>query len=111
MSIYGTLWHLNFPDPSDLEPFGVTVYAQAVPAHIDYDGEGWEFLPPPVPDTGEAYNFRAVVLCAPWTTKGTARNGQEYVNPLLTLTGAEYRAATWIELHDRILALLEGGAP
>jgi hypothetical protein len=45
---------------------------------------------------------RAVFLCDDLTTKGTARNGQEYVNPVLVLTWPEYEAATFSDLLDRI---------
>lgn len=47
-------------------------------------------------------NMRAVFICSPWTTKGTDRNGQEYRNYLLMLTGDEYDQITWRELWRRI---------
>lgn len=45
---------------------------------------------------------RAVFICDDLTKKATDRNGQEYVNPVLVLTGAEYEAITWDEMLRRI---------
>jgi hypothetical protein len=45
---------------------------------------------------------RAVFICDDLTTKGTERNGQEYINPVLVLTGAEYVAITWKDMLTRI---------
>src|SRR6266508_5435824 len=100
MSIYATLWELKMPTDGVWamdEKDWVEVYAQAVPAHIghpsDYpDGDPYgDFLPPPVrlDETEEPLGppYRAVVICGPLTTKGSARSHQEYVNPLLVLTG------------------------
>ena len=42
------------------------------------------------------------------TEKGTARNGQEYVEPLLVLTGDEYAAMPFQDLHDRLCDALRG---
>jgi hypothetical protein len=96
MSIYATLWKLKFPcdifDPVNGE--WVEVTAQAVPAHVGTPtpGFGYEdgdpftgFLPPAieVDADGDAPIYRAVVLVTPETKKGTPRNGQEYVDPLL----------------------------
>jgi len=55
-----------------------------------------EFLPPALVATkdGESEYMRAVVIITENTTKGTARSGQEYVNPLLTLSGREYGTHT-----------------
>ncbi|MEE8583651.1 MAG: hypothetical protein V3T83_02245, partial [Acidobacteriota bacterium] len=43
--------------------------------------------------------------------KGTERSGQEYRNPLLVLTGKEYAAISFVELHDRICDALRGQRP
>lgn len=108
MSIYATLWHLYFPRDGDwaddLDDL-VELYAQAVPPHIDYTGPIWDWLPPPVPDTDDLEVVptpRAVFIVGPNTSKGTARNGQEYVNPLLVLTGEEYERIRWVDLLKRI---------
>ncbi|MGA2799681.1 MAG: hypothetical protein ABSE63_19025 [Thermoguttaceae bacterium] len=103
MSIYATLWSIQIQDPASpsSNPRWVTVTAQAVPPHIGSPttGCGYEagdpyadFLPPPVntnKDREAEYN-RAVVFITESTKKGTARNGQEYVNPLLVLSGEKY---------------------
>lgn len=46
--------------------------------------------------------LRAVFLCDDLTKKGTARNGQEYVNPVLVLTGVEYESIPFADLLQRI---------
>ena len=69
-----------------------------------------EFLPPAVltDKDGEAEYLRAVVIISEETTKGTRRSGQEYVNPLLTLSGREYANVPFRDLHDRICDALRG---
>ncbi len=94
MSIYATLWSIQIQDPASPSsmPRWVTVTAQAVPPHIGSPtpGCGYEqgdpygdFLPPPVEtnEVGEAEYNRAVVFVRHETRKGTARSGQEYVEP------------------------------
>lgn len=102
MSIYGTLpWSFTLENEDiDLEP--VEIFMQAVPAHIQDDGPEWSFLPAPLAEPHDYRALRAVVFCAPWTTKGTVRNGQEYVNPLLTLSGAEYETIPFVALIERL---------
>lgn len=46
--------------------------------------------------------MRAVFICDDLTKKATERNGQEYVNPVLVLTGAEYDALSFPDLLERI---------
>jgi hypothetical protein len=125
MSIYATLWVLKFPDDGDARPDcgWVTVVAQGVPAHIGSPtpGHGYEdgdpyadFLPPAVEapmDDGDEDGpvvgaLRAVVFIIDGTEKGTARSGQEYVDPLLVLSGEEYAAIPFTDLHDRLSAAL-----
>lgn len=124
MSIYATLWRLKFPrsgdDHTDCEWGGVL--AQGVPAHIGTPtpGYGYEkgdpyasFLPPAIevsPDE-EDLPLRAVVVVTEGTSKGTERSAQEYVNPLLILTGEEYTSLSFGELHERICNALRGGQP
>ncbi len=103
MSIYATLASFALPHLGPLSEWpdnytGITI--QAVPAHINYTGETWGFLPPPVPE--ECGLYRAVFVCAPWTKKGASRCGQEYVDPLFMLTGEEYAAISWDEMWERI---------
>jgi hypothetical protein len=124
MSIYATLWTLRFPATGDdfIGCDWVEVRAQGVPPHIGTPtpGHGYEggdpygdFLPPPVEVDADGGNevMRAVVFVTPQTTKGTDRNGQEYVGPLLVLTGREYRDAAFEELHRRICDALCGAGP
>jgi hypothetical protein len=124
MSIYATLWRLQFPRYGD-DHTGcewIEVIAQAVPAHVGTptSGYGYEtgdpyasFLPPAVPvgpeDDGRSH--RAVVFVTAGTPKGTARSGQEYESPLLVLAGQEYAALPFGELHERICEALRGGRP
>jgi hypothetical protein len=121
MSIYATLWKLRFPKEGDYHHGceWIEVTAQAVPPHIGSltPGCGYEkgdpyaeFLPPPVEadSEGDAPVNRAVVFVAEHSIKGTARNPQEYVSPLLVMTGEEYVQMTFEELHRRICDALRG---
>lgn len=104
----------------------VEVWCQSVPNHINeqngYGGPGFdEWLPAFVHEPGcvmrttkirhrsgtdDYYDCdcgdRAYVICDRLTTKGTPRCGQEYVNPLMVLTGPEYRAISWAEMLARL---------
>lgn len=124
MSIYATLWHLRFPRFGDayVGCEWVDVLAEGVPAHIGTPtpGDGYEagdpyeaFLPAALRIEGGVSedDLRAVVFVLSMSTKGTARAGQEYVSPLLVLTGAEYAAMPFQTLHDRLSAALRGSRP
>jgi len=124
MSIYATLWRLKFPKNGDdcLGCEWIEVIAQGVPSHIGSSTPGYgyeegdpyaDFLPPPVEtdENGEAEYLRAVVFVTEGTPKGTARRAQEYVNPLLVLTGKEYVTLTFEDLHTRICDALRGDKP
>ena len=121
MSIYATLWKLKFPKEGDehMDCDWIEVTAQAVPPHVGSPtpGNGYadgdlfaDFLPPAVvtDSDGLAKYNRAVVFVTEYTLKGTERCGQEYVSPLLVLTGEEYARATFEELHRRICDVLRG---
>ena len=121
MSIYATLWILRFPKEGDYHHGcdWIEVMAQAVPPHIGSPtpGCGYEagdpyaaFLPPPVETDreGDAPVDRAVVFVTEHSIKGTVRNPQEYVSPLLVLTGKEYAQMTFAELQGRICDALRG---
>jgi hypothetical protein len=124
MSIYETLWRLQFPRYGDayVGCEWVDVLAQGVPAHVGTPtpGYGYEsgdpyaaFLPPALRidnDTPED-ELRAVVFVVSTTKKGTSRSGQEYESPLLVLTGAEYAAMPFQVLHDRLCTTLRGDRP
>jgi len=124
MSIYATLWHLQFPRHGDayVGCEWVNVFAQGVPAHVGSPtpGHGYEsgdpyeaFLPAPLRIEGGASDndLRAVVFISSLTKKGTARSGQEYESPLLVLTGTEYAAMPFQILHDRLCTALRGTRP
>jgi len=121
VSIYATLWKLRFPEEGDYHSGcgWITVTAQGVPPHVGSPspGAGYEtgdpfadFLPPPVEldEESDAPHLRAVVIVTEHTLKGTSRNGQEYVSPLLVLTGEEYARITFEDLYERICAALRG---
>lgn len=121
MSIYATLWRLRFPAGGD-DYHGcewVEILAQAVPGHIGtpLPGYGYEsgdpyasFLPTPITDDPDNHN-RAVIIVATGTPKGTDRSPQEYSEPLLTLTGAEYHQIPFWKLHEIICDLLRNELP
>ena len=124
MSIYATLWQLKFPRDGDdyLGCEWITVTAQGVPPHIGSPtpGCGYEdgdpyaaFLPPPVhtDEDGDHEYMRAVVLVTEDTLKGTERSPQEYVQPLLVLTGEAYATITFDTLYTQICDALRGDKP
>jgi hypothetical protein len=122
MSIYATLWTIQIEDPASSfsEPRWVEVTAQAVPPHIGSPtpGCGYEdgdlygsFLPPPVETDldGQAEFNRAVVFVVRGSKKGTNRSHQEYVEPLLMLTGAEYAKMPFQVLLDKLRETVRSG--
>ncbi|OFV92823.1 MAG: hypothetical protein A3G76_10155 [Acidobacteria bacterium RIFCSPLOWO2_12_FULL_65_11] len=124
MSIYATLWHLQFPRTGDayMGCEWVEVLAQGVPAHVGTPtpGHGYEsgdpyeaFLPPAIriESDASADGLRAVVFVVSTSKKGTTRSGQEYESPLLVLTGAEYAAVPFQVLCDRLCTALRGTRP
>jgi hypothetical protein len=125
VSIYATLWTLKFPRRGD-DFTGcewVEVSAQAVPEHIGRPTAeaGYESGDPYasfLPSTGweeaseSEERFRAVVFVLPDTPKGTAgHHPQEYENPLLVLSGVEYRSIPFGDLHERLCNALRGDRP
>jgi hypothetical protein len=124
LSIYATLWVLKFPTFGEYHHAcdWIEVIAQGVPPHIGSPTPGFgyeredpfaDFLPPAVEVSpeGEAEYMRAVVFVTEHARKGTARSGQEYVAPLLTLSGKEYASLSFDQLHQRICDALRGGRP
>src|SRR5580704_12750964 len=122
MSIYATLWSIQVQDPAApfTDPRWVTVTAQAVPPHIGSptpgcgyeDGDPYaDSLPPPIEtdERGSAGYNRAVVFVTDETKNGTERSGQEYVNPLLVLTGEEYAKMPFEELLHRLEEAIRSG--
>jgi len=55
--------------------------------------------------------MRAVVFVTENTPKGTDRSPQEYVHPLLVLTGEEYANMTFDALYTQICNALRGDKP
>jgi hypothetical protein len=120
MSIYLTLWKLKFPAHGDEYTGGEweTVLGQGVPGHIGTPtkGHGYEsgdpyasFLPPAIPMPEEDdMGLRAVVIIRAGTEK---KIGQEYIGPLVVLSGDEYRAMTFEVLHERICDALRRPRP
>jgi hypothetical protein len=108
MSIYATLWTLKFPKHGD--PHSgcewVDVYANAVPEHV----EGADFLPLGRGEVG-GHGYLAVVIVTSDMEKGTERYGQEYVDTLVTMSGAEYASAPFAVLHEQICDALRGDHP
>jgi hypothetical protein len=121
VSIYATIWHLEFPrdGEADVDCEWVDVLAQGVPAHIGTPtpGYGYEsgdpyeaFLPPAlrIGDGTSDDDLRAVVFVVAASKKGTSRSGQEYESPLLVLSGKEYAAMSFQVLHDQLCTALRG---
>jgi len=69
--------------------------------------------PPPVEVNadGDSEFMRAVVVVTEETQKGTARSAQEYINPLLVLSGRQYASISFVELHAKICDALRGTGP
>ncbi len=121
MSIYATLWTLKFPRFGD-EHSGcewVRVIGQGVLNHVGTPtpGYGYEsgdpyagFLPPAVPlvdEDDEGTTLRAIVI----VREDTEKVGQEYIGPLVVLSGEAYAAMPFQALHDRICDALRGIRP
>lgn len=117
MSIYCTGWRLKLeispPETlvvkpgMEFRPYFAEIYEQFVLGHIGHPAEGYEtdpyadFLPPVVSDPNE---LRAVVI----VMKGyEEKDGQRYVDPVLVLSGEEYKAARFGELLERIRQRIE----
>jgi hypothetical protein len=119
VSIYATLWILQFPAHGDVYSGceWIDVWGQGVPAHIGTptDGYGYEsgdpyasFLPPAISVTDDdSGDLRAVVV----VRERTEKVGQEYIGPLLVLSGSEYATLSFQTLHDRICDALRGSRP
>lgn len=123
MSIYATLWNLQFPRTGQyyLGCDWIEVCGQGVPGHIGTPTAGFgyesgdpyaDFLPPAIALEGEDDDrMRAVVIVTGETRKGTERSGQEYADPLLVFTGEEYARMSFDEVHDRVCDALLGDGP
>jgi hypothetical protein len=113
MSIYATLWALQFPRFGQFH-IGcewVIVIAQGVPAHVGAEvPDPYSSFLPALPNS-VAIDLRAVVFVVEGTAKGTIRSAQEYSAPLFVLSGVEYASVTFSALHTRLCEALRGGRP
>jgi hypothetical protein len=104
MSIYASLHEFSvrrFGDEHDTR-----LWVQGVPGHIDYTGPEWQWLPPPIEDL-DGGKLRAVVVVEVGSAKGTERCGQEYVDPLLILSGQEWEQLSFDAVMRRIEQALD----
>jgi len=111
MSIYATLAILKVQRPSKVgeEPFEFEeAWFQGVPAHIDYTGEAWAFLPPPVDVNGR---MRCVFCILADTEKGTERCGQEFHDWLFILSDEEYFETPFYQMMERLEKVIEERFP
>ena len=113
MSIYATLWELQFPlfGQSHTDCEWESVVAQGVLDHVGEEGpdDHLMFLPPR--EVSMAGGLRAVVFIRKLQPKGTDRFAQEYPEPLLTLTGREYEALSFGALHEKLIEALRRSKP
>lgn len=113
MSIYATLWALQFPRFGEFH-FGcewVTVIAQGVPSHVGAESpDPYASFLPPLPSSVAA-DLRAVVIVVEGAAKGTNRSAQEYSTPLLALSGVEYASISFSALHTQLCEALRGDRP
>jgi hypothetical protein len=113
MSIYATLWALQFPRVGEFH-IGcewVTVIAQLVPAHVGAEvSDPYAQFLPALPNS-VAVDLRAVVFVIQGNAKGTNRSAQEYSAPLLVVSGVEYASIPFSDLHARLCDTLRGDRP
>lgn len=113
MSIYATLWALQFPRFGEfhIDCEWVTVIGQGVPAHVGAEvPDPYSPFLPALPHS-VAVDLRAVVFVIEGTTKGTIRSAQEYSAPLFVLSGVEYASIPFTALHTRVCHALRGDRP
>src|SRR5205823_1374307 len=96
----------------------VEIMGQGVPSHIGTPSPGYgyesgdpyaDFLPPaiPVPENDDGIALRAMVI----VRSGAEKIGQEYVRPLLVLSGREYASMGFEDVYGRICDALRGNRP
>jgi hypothetical protein len=120
MSIYATRWILKFPSQGDVYTGcdWIEVMGQAVPAQIGTPSRSYgyesgdpyaDFLPPaiPVPENDDGTTLRAMVI----VRRGAEKLGQQYVQPLLILSGREYALLSFDELYYQVCDALRGSRP
>jgi hypothetical protein len=120
VSIYATIWVLKFPRYGDYYTGcdWAEVVGQGVPAHIGTPTPGYgyeagdpyaDFLPPAVavPEGYDGMALRAIAI----VRDGAEKVGQQYVDPLLVLSGEQYAATPFERLHQQIRDALRGERP
>lgn len=98
MSIYSTFDHYDIAGVHIWEQ-GVRGWIGRPEAYPEGDPYG-DFLPPSIDDSN---GIRAVVF----VLNGTSKDGQRYVDPLLTVTGSEYTQLGPKELKKTLRAILK----
>ena len=113
MSIYATLWELKFPlyGQSHTDCEWETIVAQGVPEHIGEGGNADYLAFLPQREGSIEDGLRAVVFIRKLEEKGTERSAQEYLNPLLMISGKDYSSASFANLHERLTKALLGNRP
>ena len=122
MSIYATHGVLKVPRYGDFHTGSewVEVVGQGVPAHIGTPspGHGYEggdpyasFLPPAVPVSEEEEDWWQALRAMVIIRDGTEKVGQEYVRPLIVLSGQEYATIPFSDLQERICDALRADRP
>ena len=113
MSIYATLWELKFPlhGQSHTDCEWETLVAQGVPEHIGEDGDADYLAFLPQREGSIENGLRAVVFIRKLDEKGTERSAQEYLNPLLMISGKDYSSVSFANLHERLSKALLGNTP
>lgn len=113
MSIYATRWAIKIPvngcwAMNDAE--WIEVVCQVVPAHIGHpshypEGDPYADHLPPVVD------YEPWTVCTPravfFVDGKTTKHIQEYINPVLMLTGHEFETIGFEELFDRLTSAIE----
>jgi hypothetical protein len=113
VSIYATLWELQFPvsGQSHTDCEWESVVAQGVPDYVGEEGPEDHLAFLPAREESMAGGLRAVVFIRKLQPKGTDHSAQEYPDPLLTLTGKEYEALSFGALHEKLMDALRGSMP
>jgi hypothetical protein len=113
MSIYATLWALKFPRRGvfRFECEWITVVAQGVPDFVGDDPVDPYAAFLPERTLAIAEGLRAVVFVTQGAPKGTRRAGQEYVAPLLVLSGKDYATIPFTRLYAQLCTALTQSDP
>src|SRR5687768_12916550 len=120
MSIYATQWTLKFPRYGDAHSAcgRVAVIGQGGPPHTGTatPGYGYESGDPyssflSTCGAGSGRGGITVAPCPGHRPRSNGKVGQEYIGPLIVLSGEEYDATPFQVLYDRICDALRGNRP